>query len=436
MASRIVPTIHARGNARRLDAVLELVAFSVRPRPLTSVLDELPLRIAQVLGADVCSIYLLEGADLVMRGNVGFSSEAVGEIRLALGEGITGLSVEYMRPISLDAAPEFEGYRYFPELGEEKFPIFLAVPIPGAGGPLGALVLQRRKGAAFDGPDIELAAALTAPIAAAVARAELVRSLRGPKHSEHAAGRRVTLSGRSVTHGKAIGHIAPFVRPAMRQRQAFTAAADSNVKPLERAIAHVRKTVQDFLRAPPELSSASQAALESISVMLEDARLTERVLELCKAGMGLSQALTRVGAESVRTASHNGDAFMLERAHELAELCEALALLARGDGPPEVPRSAVLVGDGFSLFDLLVALRARPAAVVLSERAVTGKVRALLALLRVPAITEVSGLFRWATDGELALVDADHGLVQLNPTRAEIALVRLEKKRPSSARRR
>ena len=434
MPSRLVPTIHARGNARRLDAVLELVAFSVRPRPLTSVLDELPPRFAQVFGADVCSIYLLEGADLVMRGNVGFSSDAVGEIRLAVGEGITGLSVEYMRPISLDAAPEFEGYRYFPELEEEKFPIFLAVPIAGAGGPLGALVLQKRKGASFGATDIELAAALTAPIAAAVARAELVRSLRGPRHGEHARGSRVTLSGRSVTHGKAIGHVAPFLRPAVRQRHALTAATDGQAKPLERAITHVRKTVDELLRAPAELNPASRAALESIAVMLEDARLKERVLELCKAGAGLSQALTRVGAESVRAASHNGDAFMLERAHELAELCEALALLSRGDAAAEVPRSAVLVGDGFSLFDLLVALRARPAAVVLSERAVTGKVRALLGLLRVPAVTEVAGLFRWATDGELALVDADHGLVQLNPTRAEIALVRLAKKRPGNGR--
>jgi phosphotransferase system enzyme I (PtsP) len=339
-----------------------------------------------------------------------------------------------MRPISLDAAPEFEGYRYFPELGEEKFPIFLAVPIAGAGGPLGALVLQKRRGPSFGGPDIELAAALTAPIAAAVARAELVRSLRAPRHAERATGSRVTLSGRPVTHGKAIGHIAPFMRPAARQRRALT-GAEGDVKPLERAFAQLSKTVQEFLRAPSELGSASRAALESIEVMLEDARLKERALELCKAGMGLPQALTRVGAESVRAASHNGDAFMLERAHELAELCEALALLSRGEVPSDVPRSAVLVGDGFSLFDLLVAVRARPAAVVLSERAVTAKARALLPLLRVPAITEVSGLFRWATDGELALVDADHGLVQLNPTRAEIALVRLEKKRPAITRR-
>jgi phosphotransferase system, enzyme I, PtsP len=337
-----------------------------------------------------------------------------------------------MRPISLDAAPEFEGYRYFPELEEEKFPIFLAVPIAGAGGPLGALVLQKRKGPAFEAPDIELAAALTSPIAAAVARAELVRSLRGPKHADDAAGSRVTLSGRTVTQGKAIGPIAPFPRPAV-ERRASPGSPEPGGKALQRATGHVRRTIHE-LGASAELSVASRSALESISTMLEDARLEERVLELCRAGTGLPQALTRVGTESLRAASHKGDPFMVERAHELAELCEALALLARGDASPEVPRSAVLVGDGFSLFDLLVALRARPAAVVLSERAGTARARALVALLGVPAVTEVSGLFRWATEREIALVDADHGLVQLNPTRAEIALLRLEKKRPSGDR--
>ncbi|MEI8255594.1 MAG: phosphoenolpyruvate--protein phosphotransferase, partial [Deltaproteobacteria bacterium] len=109
----IVPRIHARGKAERLDAVLELVAFSARPCPLTTSLDELPRRIAAIFRAEVCSIYLLEGDDLVMRGNVGFPTRALGEVRLAVGEGITGMAVESMRPISLDAAPENEGFRDF-----------------------------------------------------------------------------------------------------------------------------------------------------------------------------------------------------------------------------------------------------------------------------------------------------------------------------------
>src|SRR5262245_32802408 len=125
MSTRLVPTIHAHGEATRLDAVLDLVAFTARPRPLSVALDELPRRMAKVFAADVCSIYLLEREDLVMRGNVGFPARALGEVRLLVGQGITGRAIEYMRPISLNAAPEHSSYRHFPGLGEEKFPIFL-----------------------------------------------------------------------------------------------------------------------------------------------------------------------------------------------------------------------------------------------------------------------------------------------------------------------
>src|ERR1700722_8022355 len=92
------PKVHGRGNPR-LDAVLEFAAFAARPMPLVTLLDEAPRRIAAIFDAEVCSLYLLEGDgnELVMRGNVGFSREALGQVRLHIGEGITGKAVEYLR---------------------------------------------------------------------------------------------------------------------------------------------------------------------------------------------------------------------------------------------------------------------------------------------------------------------------------------------------
>jgi phosphoenolpyruvate-protein kinase (PTS system EI component) len=50
-------------------------------------------------------------------------------------------------------------------------------------------------------------------------------------------------------------------------------------------------------------------------------------------------------------------------------------------------------------------------------------------LVGVPAVIDVGGLFRWVANGDLALVDGDHGIVRLNPSRAEVSLVRAEKKK-------
>src|SRR5262249_27689575 len=178
------PKIHGRGEGR-LDLVLDFVAFVAKSMPLSLLLDEAPRRIASIVDADVASLYLLEGDgdELVLRGNVGFPLAARGRVRLSVGEGITGMAVECLRPVSALSAPHPERYRPFPELEEERFPVFLAVPILGHHRPLGALVVQRRAPAAgdrarrhsegaFKPSEVNLVVALTAPIAAAIRHAQ------------------------------------------------------------------------------------------------------------------------------------------------------------------------------------------------------------------------------------------------------------------------
>jgi phosphotransferase system enzyme I (PtsP) len=85
------------------------------------------------------------------------------------------------------------------------------------------------------------------------------------------------------------------------------------------------------------------------------------------------------------------------------------------------------MGDQLSVFDLLVSARAQPSALALTERAIGPRTGVLLQLLNVPALVDVAGLFRWATEGEVALLDADHGLLVINPSRAEISMLRHER---------
>ena len=99
-------------------------------------------------------------------------------------------------------------------------------------------------------------------------------------------------------------------------------------------------------------------------------------------------------------------------------------MLAAADKRAELPTKAMLVGDALSVFDLLISARAHPVGVALTDRAAGPRTRALLRLLDVPAIVGVEGLFNWASDGDVALLDADHGLLVINPSRAEVAALR------------
>jgi phosphotransferase system enzyme I (PtsP) len=422
------PRVHERGN-RRLDGVIELVAFAARPMPLLTLLDEAPRRVASLFEADVCSLYLVEGdkSALVMRGNVGFSSTAIGEVRLRVGEGITGQAVEYMRPISTDSAEQHGSYKHFADLGEERFPVFLAVPIRGKAGPLGALVVQRRE-RPFEERDVELLTVIGGLIAAGIRHAELVDEVRERRARRTGSGtRKVTLTGRPVMVGRALGAVAALRRPPNRPAEQQTRhGSESDVRMLRAAFDVAEKAIRGLRERASAIGLGREAQfLATYGEILEDARFRQRATELAATGVGLAQALSRVAREVTRTAvSFTRDPFLEERARDIEDLCDALTMMADTDRRGVLPSKALLVGDTLTVFDLLVSARSQPAGVALSERASGPRTRALLKLLNVPAVVDVQGLFRWAADGDIALLDGDHGLLVINPSKGEMASLR------------
>jgi phosphotransferase system enzyme I (PtsP) len=423
------PKVHVRGN-KRLDAVLDFVAFAAKPMPLVTLLDEAPRRIAGIFGADVCSLYLVEGDghELVMRGNVGFSPAAIGQVRLHIGEGMTGEAVEYLRPVTSDHAPEDAAYKHFDVLGEERYPVFLVVPVRGKTGPLGALVVQRAR-ESFEERDIELLAALGAIIAAGIRHAEIIDARREPPVSRKAGGgtRKVTLTGRPFVGGRALGAIAALRRPAARPSESREDADVREDRKLLRGAFDVAdKAIRALADRAKALRLGDQAAfLSTYTEILGDQRFRERADELVADRAGIPNALNRVAREVTRTAaSITRDPFLEERARDVEDLCDALVMLAAADKRAELPTKAILVGDALSVFDLLISARAHPVGVALTDRGGGPRTRTLLRLFDVPAIVGVEGLFRWASDGDVALVDADHGLLVINPSKGEVAALR------------
>jgi len=421
------PRIHS--GERRLDGVLDFVTFAIRSRPLSSFLDEAPRRIARIVGADVASLYLLEGDgdELVMRGNVGFPDRALGQVRLSVGEGITGAVIECMRPISVAVAQQHLGYRHFPELGEEEFPVFAAVPVLGRSGPLGVLTVQRRRSAPWNDRDIELLVALSASIAAAVRHADLLDSVRERSPRRTAAGtRKVTLPGRPVVKGRALGVLAALRRPPARSKGA---AGPEEARRLSAAFDVAERALRVFAARSSARGLGRDGAFLNVYLQIvADARLRDRASELIAEGAGIAHALGQVAREATRAATRlSRDPFMQDRARDIEDLCDAVVMLASTDPGARLPTKAVLMGDQLSVFDLLVSARAQPSALALTERAIGPRTGVLLQLLNVPALVDVAGLFRWATEGEVALLDADHGLLVINPSRAEISMVRRDR---------
>jgi phosphotransferase system enzyme I (PtsP) len=421
--------LHAQPGGQ-VERVLNYLAFVAANKPLTVLLDEAPKKIADCVDADVASLYLLEGDGraLVMRGNVGFPKHTRGKVRLTLGEGITGAAVQLRYPISAAQAAEHASYRGFPELGEDRFPAFLAVPVIGTDGPLGAVVVQRGGNRPFTEAEVSLVAALTAPISAGIRLAQLLDDLRETSQTRAGVGtRKVTLPGVPAIAGRAMGAVAALRRPASTSPKE---ASEEDAPALRTALEHAERALHALADRAHSRGLGQQAAfIDSYLLMIEDQQLRRTTFELLEQGTSLAAALGDVARHATRIAAEGGNEFLINRARDMEQLCDALLMMATPDSRASLPAKAVIFAETISVYDLLISIRAHPVGIVLTECEIPQRTQVLLELLGVPAITDVAGALRWITPGDIALVDGDSGLLIINPSRAEIAALRADRKR-------
>lgn len=432
--------VHEHGNAR-IDAILRLLDEASRPRPLPEVLAALCAEVSTIMPAEIVSFYLREksgegaGAseELRMVANVGFPAGAVSQVRLRVGEGVTGHVAASLRPATLRLASEDVRYKHFPGLGEENFPIFLAIPMLVGRRAEGVLVLQRRDGA-FDDADLALATALASSFAYALERARARRSETSPEDESRIArlegvalspgaelGRVETLptfEGLAALERAELGDEADAMTPAVaarrveRMHEAFASLA--------RDLARVRR------RLTPEVSEAAQHYLSGIALLEEDSRLLS-ALEEEASRANLPLAVRKVAREYAQARYRPGadrSAWLAERAEEVEDFLLLVAARAVGARVPS-NNAVLLLPDRLSTVVVLAAIAHKTSAIAVGN--VVDAVSTAITIARaaeLPVLGDVGGLFAWARAGDIVLLDGDEGALRVNPSPTQIAKFR------------
>ena len=125
---------------------------------LQATLELITRKMAEVMGMDSCSIYLLDeaGEYLVLEATTGLAPEAVGHARLRLGEGLTGWAAQAGEPVGVADATRDPRFKYLPETRESAFQSLLAVPLVNQGRVIGAMNVQTRTHHQYGTDEVEL----------------------------------------------------------------------------------------------------------------------------------------------------------------------------------------------------------------------------------------------------------------------------------------
>jgi phosphotransferase system enzyme I (PtsP) len=419
--------VHDAGD-RTLDGIFRLIAFGEREEPLEDVLTAMCGDVAAIAAADIASIYVREddgdGIRFTMRGNVGFPREALGRVHLRPGEGLTGFAAERLRPVSVAMADRDEHFKYIPGLGEERYPALLAVPVLRGGAAAGVLVLQRSRTKAFTDEEVVLATAIAAVINHALERGE-ARKRQADDSEDRLAAR---LSGIPVVRGTAMGHaeVLPTLSALARKAPPVQQAA---IEPRE----IVKRLQTELRRALVAARGPAASEIASLALILDDERFRARLFEACasptplKALSEMARAYARVpfgGAKGDETSA----TVLGNRAAEIEDLCVMLYGAAAG-GRPLIRAGTVVVAEQLRLFSTLHAIGAGASAFVVDgELAPEGAVATLVRAAGRPLLAAVNGVFSWLRPDDLLVVDADAGILRINPPATAVARFRNDRR--------
>ncbi len=152
--------------------------------------------VTKVTGTDLCLIYLLDesGTELVLRGVSGETKDAVGKIRLRVGEGITGWVAQQGTHVILPReAWRDERFKPVPTLSQDSYQSMLSVPLRGPSGLVGVINVRTNPPHDYTKIQVSLLDSIARQVGGAVENYNLFRTV------EQRASRLSTLSEISRT---------------------------------------------------------------------------------------------------------------------------------------------------------------------------------------------------------------------------------------------
>lgn len=103
---------------------------------------------SQVTACDACLVYLLEreSGEIVLRASQVPHAEDLGNLRMKMGEGVTGWVAEHKSVVALSSnAASDRRFKYFQALIEDTYEAFLSVPLVSGGEVVGVINVHHRE---------------------------------------------------------------------------------------------------------------------------------------------------------------------------------------------------------------------------------------------------------------------------------------------------
>ncbi len=141
----------------QLRLLQKISRYLVRQVPMQDALDGIVTLVVDFMECDSCLIYLLDNGQLVLRATNSAQPAAVGNVKLAMTEGLTGWVAREKRLLAISREAFHDSrFKSFSNLPEDTYEAFLSAPVISRRGVEGVINVQHRNPHAHTGMEMEL----------------------------------------------------------------------------------------------------------------------------------------------------------------------------------------------------------------------------------------------------------------------------------------
>lgn len=392
---------------------------------IDNFLNQASTMVADYLDAHVCSIYLYEemSNELVLAATTGLNPDAIGKVRMKLGEGLVGYCLEQLTPVCEARADHNPHFKYFEEAHEERFQSFLVVPIHRGQIKIGSLVVQHETPDYFDDSDIMALRAVSSQLASSVENARLLMEI----HHEHATlpSRKVTsLPGLIKVHIGVNGYAYAPATVFRKNRRALlhdTVRQDEHytMADFRRAIEVTAQQLQSLqTKFATRLPESASLIFTTHFMMLKDPSFVGEMTGLIENGTPPQVAVSNVSLRYITLFSSSAHGYIREKANDVEDL--ALRILRNLKTPDHKEDSfsekAIVIAGQLYPSDILRLVSHDIQGIILVGGGITAHISILSRSLHIPLVmSDQAGLLALPEETPV-LIDAHVGNIYINPS--------------------
>ncbi len=225
---------------------------------------------------------------------------------------------------------------------------------------------------------------------------------------------RASYAGRSVSRGRAVGRSLLVVG---RKRQYFRAeiaegAVESEIARFRAAVAYASRQLEALVAKPPTQNAGD--IFDAHLLILESSSFLDAVEGVIKQDLVTAEwAIKTVTEKLVSSQRASADVHLRQKAVDIEDVSERVAnALAGGKSPlPLLPPNTIVVATELFPSTLMEFADSPPAAIITERGGWTSHTFILARESGIPAVSGIKRVNRRFDDGDVVVVDGDHGTV-------------------------